>query len=175
MLRRAETLFISAKQERIALIAFVLSAINVYCIFRIDMRTLLTLPLIISLISGSIAIGYFAVPRAAAGGNTNYRHFVAWCVFPATVHFLLALNYYISFNPQKESYSCRQGRQSVSSRHSGSRSQSNTLLYLENDAYDDYPGIRVFVDREQIKSSRITFTFETGLLGIRVMKDWEFH
>lgn len=41
--------------------------------------------------------------------------------------------------------------------------------------YDEYPGIRAFIDYESMQNMEIiTYTFKNGCLGFRVMTDYEF-
>ena len=163
--------------ERRALIASLASVFNLYVIFRIELRTLITIPLMILLLTMAIVSGYLLSKKFRRGSFRNYLHFMGWVLFPAILHLLFTINYYVSFNPKVETYSCKQGFQYEprSSAYEGSGGyHSNTMLSLEGGAYNDFPGIRVFADQSQIKGQSITYTFADGLFGLRVMRDWEF-
>jgi hypothetical protein len=170
-----ENWFMGMKQERRALCAFLITLFNGYCIFRVDIRTLVPFLGWLFLLIAVVWLGYALSKKFMQQDFVNYRHFVAWILFPASIHFLFVLNYFVSFNNSQESYRCYQGTQ-VEFRKGGGGSHTymNTMIYLEDGAYEKYPGIRVFVDRSQIKGSYITYTFATGMFGMRVMKDWEF-
>lgn len=95
---------------------------------------------------------------------------------PLILNTLLILNYYISFSPTQETYFYQKNSQMVFSRI-GYRSynQNSTEITLQNNAYDNYYGIRVFVSEENIKGGyKITYIFKTGILGLRVMTDYSF-
>jgi len=54
--------------------------------------------------------------------------------------------------------------------------QDGTYIYLENNAYSEYPGMRTFLDYEEMRNRKhVTYTFKSGLLGLRVMTDHEFN
>jgi len=47
---------------------------------------------------------------------------------------------------------------------------------LENNKYDEYPGVRIFLDYEEMRDKKhITYTFKEGILGLRVMTEYEFN
>ena len=61
----------------------------------------------------------------------------------------------------------------VSSRRGGSNYQPTSYIYLENNTYSQYMGLRLFFDYAELKNNdQVTYTFETGLFGIRVMKNY---
>jgi len=101
--------------------------------------------------------------------------FLNWCVAPGIISFLLLINFLFSYSPVQESYKFSRSREYVSSKHGGGGMRSNTLIHLKGDKYEDYAGLRIFWDESQLRGSTITYTFEQGLLGIRVMSDWGIH
>ena len=53
--------------------------------------------------------------------------------------------------------------------------QSTTLIQLPDNAYSQFPGLRIFLDYQQMQgTTTITYTFEKGLFGIPVMKNYKF-
>lgn len=100
----------------------------------------------------------------------------SFTITPLVLNTILVLNYFISFNPKQETYFYQRNSQIVFSRIGyRSYSQNSTEITLQNNAYDNYYGIRVFVSEENIKGGyKITYTFKTGILGIRVMTDYSF-
>lgn len=100
----------------------------------------------------------------------------SFTITPLILNTILVLNYFISFNPKQETYFYQKNSQMVFSRI-GYRSynQNSTEITLQNNAYDNYYGIRVFVSEENIKGGyKITYTFKTGIFGLRVMTDYSF-
>ena len=54
--------------------------------------------------------------------------------------------------------------------------QESTYIFLENNKYDEYPGVRIFLDYEEMRDKKhITYTFKEGILGLRVMTEYEFN
>jgi hypothetical protein len=175
LFNRLEDWFLSMPQERRALAAFLISFFNVYCLFRIDLRTLLPWFLLLVLIITTILTGYSLAGKYWNQKNKNYRHFVAWVVLPAVLHVFFLLNYHVSFNEQKETYGCYPGIQYEPRGRGGQWTErTNTMIYLDEGRYNECPGIRLFFDRTQIKGNQVTYTFARGIFGLRVMKDWEF-
>lgn len=150
--------------------AVVITVLNVVCIFRVDLRTMIPLLWLFVILIAIGVIG-FLVYRHKLKRTRNESLYMGWCVFPGIFHFLLLLNLLNTFHPYQETYGFSRGQETIRR-----RTVASTYIYLDGGAYADYPGIRVFVDRSQINGDRtITYTFATGLLGITVMKDWEFH
>ena len=58
-----------------------------------------------------------------------------------------------------------------------SRARLEKIAYIDlpNDAYKEYKWFRMFFNFETMKNkSEITYRFEDGLWGIRVLKDYDF-
>lgn len=100
----------------------------------------------------------------------------SFTVTPLALNSILIINYFISFSPKQETYFYQKNSQMVFSRI-GYRTynQNSTEITLQNNAYENYYGIRVFLSEENIKGGyKITYTFKTGILGMRVMTDYSF-
>jgi hypothetical protein len=100
----------------------------------------------------------------------------SFTITPLLLNTILIINYYISFDPTQETYFYQKNSQMVFSRI-GYRSynQNSTEITLQNNAYDKCYGIRVFLSEENIKGGyKITYTFKTGVFGLRVMTDYSF-
>jgi hypothetical protein len=53
--------------------------------------------------------------------------------------------------------------------------QKSTFIYLDDNTYSEFPGIRMFLDIDEMRNkNNIRYTFKNGLLGFRVMSDYEF-
>lgn len=75
-----------------------------------------------------------------------------------------------SSNPTTETYRFVKG----STYQSGRNDRKSPFIALEGGGYSDAFYIRLFLDNEQLKNNhRITYQFEEGLFGIRVMKGYE--
>lgn len=98
------------------------------------------------------------------------------CIAPLVFNLVLTANYFISFDPVREHYKFGTQYQTVYDTHSYSSSrQPSTLIVLENNAYEEYPGIRVFNNLEAMHGKgSVEYTFRRGFLGVRVMTDYVF-
>lgn len=145
----------------------ILSLTNIYLLLRIGLQTMIPLNLLPLLYIGPIAIFYFLVYRKK---ESNYRLFNSLCIVPLVVNAFFLINFWFSRNPVVEVYEFWNKHERT---NNGQR--KNTLIHLENEAYDDYAGIRVFSNIDQMKySTHIVYQFEDGLFGIRVMTDYRF-
>lgn len=146
--------------------------INLVLFFYVAFQTLIPTTIIICIYLLLPVIVYFIlkllkIPRPG---------FKSMIRVPYALNIILLLNYFISFNPKQETYYYHRNTQVVFSRFGyRSYSQNSTGITLENNAYDKYYGIRTFLSEENIKGGyQITYTFKTGILGIRVMTDYGF-
>lgn len=96
---------------------------------------------------------------------------------PLIFHLFFFLNFVFSHHPQTETY----GFSNTSSGRIGTTSDNvpvhgnSTTILLENNAYGDFYFIRTFVDYEKMRGKNvIEYTFEEGLLGLKVIKNYRF-
>ncbi len=143
----------------------VITALNLYVFLKIGMQTLIPLSLLCKLYLFIMLLSWgISQLIARRTGNINPRA-VSFVLAPLALSLLLIFNFMFSCCPVKETYGFKLNRD-------GGR--SSTLIDLERGAYNGYTGIRVFLDMEDlVGKNTITYTFENGLLGIRVMKDYE--
>jgi hypothetical protein len=93
---------------------------------------------------------------------------ISFCYAPFVLNLLLSANFLFSTNPGWEIYSFKH--------HKNNREGNLVFIDLENNHYKDFNGIRLFADFNQTKdATKIAYKFEDGLLGIRVMKEYEFY
>lgn len=148
----------------------IFSALNIYLIYKVVFNTLIPLePVIISLLILYLPLGlinYFDLKIFPK----NYRSLINFCLLPGLFNLFFLLNYVFTFNPTIESYEFRHQRSSYK------RGTYNTsLIYLDNNVYEDYILIRWFADYEETNISNvITYHFEEGLFGIKVLKSYKF-
>lgn len=82
--------------------------------------------------------------------------------FEVLISVLLLINYYTATNLQEEQYHYTFDR-------------TNSTIYLENNKYEEYFGIRVFwTNREAPDFNEITYQIGEGILGYRVVKNFRF-
>lgn len=140
----------------------ILTAANVFVVVKIGLNTFLpiwSIPLMLL----SIALLWLLLNPMK---QTGIEHtFTAWCLAPFVVSVLFALNFYLSRNPHIEIYAFTNEQDN----------RKTTLIELEGLTYDDYTGIRLFPSLEPMfRCTRVAYQVEDGLLGIRVVKDYQF-
>lgn len=140
----------------------ILTAANVFVMVKIGLNTFLpiwSIPLILLCIA---LLWLLLNPMKQAGIEHT---FTAWCLAPFVVSVLFAFNFYLSRNPQIEIYAFTNVQDN----------RRTTLIELEDLAYADYAGIRLFPSLEPMFGhTRVAYQVEDGLLGIRVVKDYQF-
>ncbi len=90
-------------------------------------------------------------------------------VFPSTISLFLLLNYFISFNASEETYPYKRYTSMQISKLENETFIIGYRIRLEGNTYLDYPGIRSFLSENSFKGNMITYTFKTGIFGIRVV------
>lgn len=103
--------------------------------------------------------------------------FYSLCMAPLLINIFLLVNYLGSTNPTTETYLfASQIQPSGYDRvNRKPRWQESTLINLENGKYSEYIFIRMFYNYDSMKNkNQITYIFEDGLLGFRVMKGHSF-
>jgi hypothetical protein len=147
----------------------VISVLNIYLLLRFGFQTMMPFDMLLMLYSGFIAFGY-VIFRLIRNESNRSALFFSLVFIPFVLNNFFLVNYIFSKNPESESYSFV---------HETGRGRSGTqelsYIKLENNAYDEFNGIRVFADFEAMRRKRrITYTFEDGCLGLRVMKKYKF-
>lgn len=149
-----------------AFIVIILSVFNIAVLLRIGLSTLISLSLLFSSILLTAMIVGGILKMVIKTTNSFRLYFYPCCIVPLVFSLLLTINFIFSSNPVKETYHFEKETDN---------SKENTYIHLDGDVYDEYAGIRMFSDYQQMRhSNNITYTIEEGLLGIRVLKDFEF-
>ncbi len=147
-----------------------ISIINIYTILKIGLQTLLPTELLFSSI-GLIILLAFGISKWIIKMKNNYtQNIFSFCYTPLLISILLILNFVFSSNPSIEIYEFEKEMQTTRR-----GVQESTFIHLIDNTYDEYPGIRMFYDYEPMQhKNTISYTFENGLFGIRVLKNWKF-
>lgn len=145
----------------------ILSVANLYLFLKIGLQTMLPLYVTILALLIPALFAYFVLYKKIA---STQRWFNAACYAPLLVNGLFALNFWMSHHPRVEQYEIWN---EIS--HTKSSQRQSTLIQLQDNAYENYVGIRLFADISQMQGyEHIVYQFEDGLLGIRVMKEYRF-
>lgn len=148
-----------------------LSVLNFYLFLKVGLQTLIPLHVLLLSFALASAITFFLLTFLFKK-VTKPALIISLCYCPLALNLLLAINFLFSSNPVFETYSFTHKRETSL----GSNSlQKVTYIDLENNKYADFSGIRLFEDYDSMKdANKITYRFEDGLFGFRVMKDFKF-
>lgn len=150
---------------------FILSILNLYLYIKIVMNTMIRIEINLILFIGLMLVSYFYFLR---NKKSTPRLFYSFSIFPLILNLLFCMNYLGSSNPKIEEYEFWNDY-STTGRGGRGRPVKNTMIHLEGGVYEEYNGIRMFSSlREMSQCSHIIYQFEDGLLGVRVMKEYEF-
>ncbi|MBN8693278.1 MAG: hypothetical protein J0L69_08775 [Bacteroidetes bacterium] len=157
-----------------SIISFFATFINIYIFLAIGCQTLIPTNWLIASYFLLGIVGFLVLKKR----KVKQSALKAYVVFPLSINIILCLNYFISFNEQKETYKFHRsyywaasGRTNLSQPDR----QMSTQISFDNNKYEDFWGIRTFISVENIgPTERITYTFKRGILGLRVMTDYEF-
>ncbi len=145
-----------------------LTIVNIFVILKFGLQTLFS-PWLLMLIHGIAIMIVYLFRKSKNEKFKLYYH--AFCIAPLFINSLLLINFIFSFDPATENYEFTNDRQALRKGY-----QESTYIYLENDAYEDYPGIRIFIDYEEMRYKKhITYILKKGLLGLRVVTDYKFY
>jgi len=158
---------------------FVVSLINLYLFFKIGLQTLITLPTYLLIFSVAIFIGFLLAHFGIRLKKKAQKFFYALGISPLVINLFLVLNFVGSSNPTQETYEFSQETRYMNRyARPESYSKKNSRIFLQGEGaskYGDYWGIQIFWDyTEMLNSDTIIYTFEEGLLGIKVMTAYEF-
>ena len=155
----------------------ILSILNIFLILRIGFQTLIPLFVLLCVFVLVILLAFLFSFRILKK-NAKSSSIISFCYFPLALNLLLGINFMFSKNPTIETYSFTHQQRWYGYGRPGSqhgRWEKIAYIDLKNNRYSNYDGIRVFVDFEAMKNAeKITYTFEDGLLGFRVMKSFKF-
>ncbi|GEM_PF-895029 len=153
-----------------------LAGLNLFLFLKVVMHTLIPLWLSGSLLALSIALGFTLVkynPRIPR--NPYTRSFYAYGLLPGLFNLFFLVNYLFASNLQTETYTFRPYTTKTYSHYSNKPNYDEApILLLENDAYTNYLGIRLVYPGKALRYGHsVKYAFADGLLGLRVMKDYE--
>lgn len=155
------------------------SIINLYLFLTIGLQTLITLQTYAIIFFGLIFFVYGWLHFRKVVKKTSSKVLYAFGVTPLCINILLTINFLGSSNPVQETYQFTQETRYMNrnARPESYGKKSSRIFLDEKGAskYGNYIGIQTFEDYTEIlNSDTIIYTFEDGLLGIKVMKDYKF-
>jgi DnaJ domain len=153
--------------------AVALTGVNLVLLLKIGFQTLLPPAALLGAFLAAIglALGVGVAKWGWPPKSTHRPYFYFLCLAPFVLNLLFLLNFAFSRHPVQETYLFSQVWQETRQ-----GSQKSTLIELQGDAYTAFPGIRVFWSYRAMEGyDAITYTFQEGLFGLRVMTDYYFH
>ena len=139
--------------------ALILIIINIPILIKVVGNTLVTFSFVFSAYAISILI-FLILTR-----SSKKRNILTFGVAPTLVSLLFLINYTFSSYPTQQKFSLH-WRNSI---------DESSMITLDGGQFDEYPGIRTFFDYNEVRyANEIIYTFEYGLLGQMVMKEYQF-
>ena len=93
---------------------------------------------------------------------------------------ILSISCFLIFNQTTTNHRQKRQRERISPISekfhviSNGHRESSSMIRLENNQLDQYPGIRIFFDYLEVENANeVRYTFEYGLLGLMVMTDYQ--
>ena len=91
-------------------------------------------------------------------------------MFTLTISAFLIVNFQFSTNPKVEEYEFFSKRERTKSGN-----HKTTLIVLEENKYEEYVGMRTFLNISEIKGYHITYTIKEGFFGLDVVDSYNFN
>lgn len=129
--------------------------LNFYVFLTIGLNTLIQSYLLIAI----YAVSY--LPVLIHHFKKEFSYLIV-LLLSFSVSFLLLVNFYFATNEAEERYSYK-------------LNEATSTIRLEDYAYEEFDGIRIFFVEEKINySGKITYVFADGFFGYRVVKKCKF-
>lgn len=151
----------------------VITAVNLYLFFAFTLNT--QVPTFVLLFSLSLLFlsAYVNFKLKILNTGTISQKTIMLCVLPGLFNIFFTINYIFSSNPSTEKYFFVHDKAWYGQRQQ--RQDKTGYIFLENNKYSNYHWFRMYFNYESMKDkSEITYTFEEGLFGLRVLKAYEF-
>jgi hypothetical protein len=152
-----------------------ISLINIFFLLCFTFNTQLELQTLSLILLSIYAFSYltFHFKLAIIKNFTKVGVFI--CFVPTIFNLIFFINFVFSSNPTTETYSFVHEKIWYGRKYSRGSYEKIGYIFLENNKYEDYYWFRSFFDFDSMKNkSEIKYTFENGLLGFRVLKDYQF-
>ncbi len=146
---------------------FSLMPINIFVLAKVGFNTEIT-PLELFLSFLAICMSSLLLLNKI---KQRKRYFLIHFVIPLSIlNMLLSFNYLFSHGPTSEIHRFK-SKSTPQYRMIETIRDESTLVQLNNQAYRNYPGIRLHFDLAPLLlANAVKFEFETGFFGIRVLK-----
>ncbi|MCU0436446.1 MAG: hypothetical protein MUC49_00925 [Raineya sp.] len=140
----------------------ILTLVNFFVFINVGLDTLITLEVYFFIFFVAMIITYGLCNWVYPHQTKNKKYIYTFGLTPFLINFLLLINFSFSKQPVQEVYfyTIKQAK----------------INFVGNNSYENYVGIRFFFHRlgDAEHTNRIQYTFEEGLLGLRVVTSYDF-
>jgi len=159
-----------------------ITIINLVVLFRYTLNTQLTFLSFALILILLYSLLFLAIRLETPIIKSCSKFALYFCFIPGIFNLFFLSNFIFSSNPSTEVYSFVHQKYKYPmpsvGRSFGLKSrelEEQAYIILPNNKYREYPWFRVFLNFEEMQFSReISYTFEDGLWGLRVLKRYEF-
>lgn len=153
----------------------VFSILNIILIITIIFKTVINFYVFLISIAVICIIVNTLINQNRIKIKNNDKIYFFGVVFPFIVNCFFAINYFTGMNPQKETYCFKNMISEIGGRHSRQKGKT-TYIYLSGNAYQySYMTRSFFIDYKRMwGNNQIIYTFERGIFGLKVRKDFKF-
>jgi len=153
----------------------VFSILNAVLVFTIVFSTVINFYLFVAVIAILVIVTNILINKnIIKTGILGKKYFFA-VTLPMIINGFFLINYITGMNPVQETYCFRNMIAEVGGRGSHEKGKT-TYIYLSGDAYKySYMTRSFFIDyKRMLFKNQITYTFERGIFGMKVRKDYKF-
>ncbi len=139
-----------------------ITLLNIYLLFHFTLNTELSTYTFLLIAVLLATLSFFTSHLVTNRFKFITKRFFMICIVPYFFNLFFLVNFIFSSNPVSEKYSFR-------------RLDGESYLELENKKYENNHWLRMFSDFNELRlADNVTYTFEEGLFGLRVLKSYKF-
>ncbi len=155
--------------------SFAITLINTILFFLYTLNTQITFLLLCIILFGLYTLVFVLYNMKPSILRSFSKTSLFLWLIPSVFNLFFVINSVFSSNPSVEKYSFVHKEEWYGGIYSRERLEKTGFIYLENNAYSQYEWFRMFFNFEAMKDKQeITYVFEDGLFGLRVLKSYEF-
>ncbi len=153
----------------------VFSILNVILLITVIFNTVINFYLFVLAIIVLVFICNILIKRNIINIDKQGKKYFFAVTFPQIVNAFFLINYVTGMNPTKETYCFRCMISEVGSVRSHQKGKT-TYVYLSGNAYEySYMTRSFLIDyKRMLFKNQVIYTFERGILGLKIRKDFEF-
>ncbi len=153
----------------------VITIINLIVLFRFTLNTQLSFFSLSFILLAFYALTFLAFYFKVSAIKKFSKVGLFLCFTPSIFNLFFLTNFVFTSNPTTEVYTFVHEKRWYGGRTTKARLEKIAYIDFTNNKYEEYPWFRMFFDFDAMKDkSEITYRFEDGLLGLRVLKQYDF-